>query len=256
MKRWPLIISFVLFIAFCASLAYWAMQFLKPPVRPVAAPPPSVQPPPDLQVAASLFGGKGTAAVASNFQLKGVVVSGTPGDSVAILSADGKPAQAIRASMEIAPGVKVKEVHRRYVVISDQGVEKRVELPEESTAQVNVEASREAPVAVTPKISPRSAPAMPPAMVNNPPAQAQIPAAGNNPNTFGGVTPTPAPTTSGASMQPNTGMPAVAPSAPVAGAPQQQANPAAQPGNAPNPANVPAPGTPMPAPAFPQGQQQ
>lgn len=253
MRRWPIVISFVLFIALCASIAYWAMQFLKPPARPVAAPPPSVQPMPDLQVAASLFGGKGTAAVASNFQLKGVVVSGTPTDSVAIVSADGKPAQAVRANMEIAPGVKVKEVHSRYVVISDQGVEKRVELPEASTAQVNVEAARAAPVAVTPKISPRSAPAMPPAMVNNSPAQTPVPAAGNNTNIPGVASSAPVAVPSGTPVQPDTSTGAGAPAA--AGVPQS-GNPAPQPSSIPNPANIAAPGTPVPAPAFPQSPQQ
>ncbi|MDQ9169089.1 type II secretion system protein N [Oxalobacteraceae bacterium R-40] len=167
MKRWPLVASFVLFIALCASLAYWAMQFFKPPVRPVAAPPPSVQAPPNIDAAASLFGGKGSTAVASNFQLKGVIMSGTAADSVAILVADGKPAQAVRVNAEVMPGVKVKEVNRRYVVLSDNGVEKRVELPEDSNLQAGVEGARAAPVATAP-MPPRPAPAMPAKVVNNP----------------------------------------------------------------------------------------
>src|SRR4030065_1562793 len=46
MKRWPLAATFVLFIALCVSAAYWAMQWLKPPSRPVAAPPQAMQQPP------------------------------------------------------------------------------------------------------------------------------------------------------------------------------------------------------------------
>ncbi len=38
MKRWPLLVSFVLFIALCVSATYWGMQLYKPPVRAVAAP--------------------------------------------------------------------------------------------------------------------------------------------------------------------------------------------------------------------------
>ena len=129
MKRLPLVTSFILFIALCASAAYWAMQLLKPPLRAVAAPPQTAQPAPKLDAAAGLLGGRSTAAVASNFQLKGVVVAGDPAKSVAILAANGKPAQAIRTNAEVVPGVTVKEVNRSYVLLSEGGVIKRVELP-------------------------------------------------------------------------------------------------------------------------------
>ena len=135
MKRWPLLTSFVLFIALCVSATYWGMQFYKPPARPVAAPPPAVQAPPDPRAAVVLFGGRqGPVAVATNYQLRGVVASGTSGESVAILSADGKPPEAVRANREIQPGVIVKEVHPRYVLLQENGVMKRVELPEDAKA--------------------------------------------------------------------------------------------------------------------------
>jgi len=129
MKRLPLITSFVLFIALCASSAYWAMQLLKPPVRAVAAPPQMSQPAPKLDAAAGLFGGRMIAVVASNFQLKGVVVASDPAESVAILAADGKPPRSVRNNSEVMPGVTVKEVQRGYVLLSENGVVKRVELP-------------------------------------------------------------------------------------------------------------------------------
>ena len=125
-----MITSFVLFIALCISSAYWAMQLFKPPVRSVAAPPLAAQPAPSLDAAAGLFGGRSTAAVASNFQLKGVVVASNPADSVAILAENGKPAHTIRINDEVAPGATVKEINRHYVLISEGGVIKRVELPE------------------------------------------------------------------------------------------------------------------------------
>jgi len=130
MKRWPVITSFVLFVALCVSLAYWAMQLFNPPLRAVAAPPQSAQAGPDLNAAASLLGGHSNAVVASNFQLKGVVVASNPAESVAILAANGKPAQAIRVNSDVLPGVTVKEVNKLYVLISEHGVIKRVTLPE------------------------------------------------------------------------------------------------------------------------------
>lgn len=131
MKRWPLVATFVLFIAACVSAAYWAMQLFKPPVRPVAAPPQTVQTAPRLDAAAALFGGRPTIAAASNFQLKGVVVAGNAAESIAILAAGGKPAQVVKTNEEVAPGIKVTEVHPRYVLLSEGGVVKRVELPED-----------------------------------------------------------------------------------------------------------------------------
>ncbi len=139
MKRLPLLAVFVLFIALCVSAAYWAMQLFKPPVRPVAAPPVSkTQVPP--AAAAGLFGGRpaGTA-VASNFELRGVVVSGTAKESIAILAADGKPAQAIRVDMEILPGIKIKEVHPQYILLTEEGITKRVDLPESARGQGGVD---------------------------------------------------------------------------------------------------------------------
>lgn len=129
MKRLPLITSFILFIALCVSAAYWGMEYFKPKQRALAAPPQAAQPAPRLDAAASLLGGQSTAAVASNFQLKGVVVASDPAESVAILSANGKAAQTIRTNEEVAPGITVNEIHDRYVLVSEGGVIKRVELP-------------------------------------------------------------------------------------------------------------------------------
>jgi general secretion pathway protein C len=146
MKRWPLIASFALFIALCVSAAYWAMQLFKPPVRAVAAPPTQTsQPAPKPDAAAGLFGGHSTSVVASNFQLKGMVVSNNPAESVAILAANGKPARAIRTNAEVVPGVTVKEVNRHYVLLSEGGVIKRVELTENAKAQMKVGISANAP---------------------------------------------------------------------------------------------------------------
>ncbi|MGV8897918.1 MAG: type II secretion system protein N [Burkholderiaceae bacterium] len=128
MKRLPWFASFAMFIALCASTAYWAMQLFQPPVRAVAAAPQAEQPALSLDAAQSLFGGSARVDVASNYQLKGVVAAARRFDSVAILSTDGKPAKAVAAGSELSPGVTVKEVHPQYVLLSESGVIKRVEL--------------------------------------------------------------------------------------------------------------------------------
>lgn len=180
-NRGPVITSFVLFIILCASAAYWALQLFQPPLRPVAAPPLAAAPEIRPQAAAALFGGA-SAATASNYQLRGVIFAGNPSDSVAILSADGKPAQAIRAGTEIVPGVTVKEVHRGYVLLAENGTSKRVDLPESAAEQGGINSSPVAtrplppPPTQIPQAPPAQAPQAPPAqMPGIPPAPAQQP---------------------------------------------------------------------------------
>lgn len=145
-KRWPLIASFVLFILLCVSLAYWGLQLFQPPPRPVAAPPRAAAPEIRPQAAAALFGGRTDTVAASNYQLHGVIYAGNPRDSVVIISSDGKPAQAVRAGSEVVPGVTIKEVHRGFVLLAENGVTKRVDLPEEAPPSV----ASNAPVPVRP----------------------------------------------------------------------------------------------------------
>jgi len=150
MKRWPLVATFVLFIAVCMSAAYWAMQLFKPPLRPVAAPPQAAQPALRLEAAALLFGGRPTVAIAGNFQLKGVVAADNATESVAILAAGGKPALAVRINSEVVPGVQVKEVHPRYVLLSVGGVVKRVDLPEVAKGRAGIDSRARAIPAAPP----------------------------------------------------------------------------------------------------------
>ena len=172
MKRLPVLVSFILFIVLCASAAYWALQLWRPPVRPMAAPATAAASPIDLNAAASLFGGKPAAVgVASNFELKGVVVADNGRESVAIISANGKPAQAVGLNTEFQPGVSIREVHAQYILLSEAGVMKRVPLPEVAVAQqssFNPNAGLVPPPA-------QVAPAMPPQAVQPemPPPQGQ-----------------------------------------------------------------------------------
>ena len=132
MKRTPLITRFILFIALCASVAYWVMQLIQPAQRAVVAPPQAIQIATSLDAAASLFGSHVTSTVSSNIQLKGVVVSSNPNESVAILLVNGKPAQSVRVGAEIMPGTTVKEVHSDHVLLSENDALKRVDLAKTS----------------------------------------------------------------------------------------------------------------------------
>ena len=137
MKRspWPIVASFALFLALVASITYWMLPWLQPPARAVAVAPSSAQPPvvADLRAASTLFGATASAPESASYALKGIVIARKPGDSVAIIAAEGKPPQAMRVGAEVVPGVTLKDVQPQYVVIAESGRERRVELPDAKT---------------------------------------------------------------------------------------------------------------------------
>lgn len=126
MKRMPLLLTLLALVALSASIAYWVLQLYKPDQRPLAAAPVAELPEPAVDAAATLFGGQAMTAQVSNYQLTGVVAAGR--NSVAILVADGQPAKAFPIGKELSAGVVVKEVHPRYVMLSEGGVLKRIDL--------------------------------------------------------------------------------------------------------------------------------
>jgi general secretion pathway protein C len=124
--------SLVGVILLAASLAYWILQLYQPPQRPLAAVPHSAMPAPPIDAAATLFGGQIATASATNYQLTGIVSAGR--DSVAIIVAEGSPPKAIRMGKELVPGITLAEVHPRYVMLSDGGVMKRLDLAPDAKA--------------------------------------------------------------------------------------------------------------------------
>ena len=131
-KRLPLLFTLLALILLAASIAYWFLQLYKPAQRPLAPAPAVAQAEPNLDAAAYLFGGQPTAVAISNYQLTGVVSAGR--DSAVILVAEGSPPKAVRIGREIVPGVTVAEVHPRYVMLSEGGVMKRVDLAPDTGA--------------------------------------------------------------------------------------------------------------------------
>lgn len=132
MKRLPLVLTLAALVALAATIAYWILQLYQPPQRPIAAAPVAAAPEPSMDAAGTLFGGQAAAAVATNFQLTGVISAGD--QSVAIIAANGAPAKALAIGKEIAPGVTVAQVHSRYVMLSDSGVMKRIDLATDAKA--------------------------------------------------------------------------------------------------------------------------
>jgi general secretion pathway protein C len=138
MKHMPLVAASSLFAVVCASAAYWSMQWLRQPPRPVVAAPKAPSPPPGIEAAQGLFGGA-PAAAAATYQLKGVIEDGPEG--VAILAAEGRPPVAVGVNQEAAPGVKVQEIHLTWVILNEGGTVRRLDLPSSAFAGLEIVAA-------------------------------------------------------------------------------------------------------------------
>ncbi len=175
MKRLPLICSVAAVAVLSASLAYWGMQLFKPKQRPIAAVPVAQVPEANMDAARGLFGGNTAVAAVSNYQLRGVVADTRGHGSVAIIAADGQPAKAFPVGSELSPGVSVKEVQPRHVILMEGGVQKRLDLMSDqgvsSSGGISSPLGMGGPQEPPPVPLPQQATPMPPPPVQMAPAQ-------------------------------------------------------------------------------------
>lgn len=236
-KRLPEILTLVALAALASSIAFWVLKFYKAPDRTITAAPIVEAAQPSMDAAGTLFGGQAAAAVATNFQLTGVISAGN--QSVAILAANGSPAKALVIGKEIAPGVTVAEVHPRYVMLSDSGVMKRIDLATDTkaAAPMGAQGAPMAPPAGSLAPAPLPAPeAAVEAETPHPPAtpggNAQQPELQAEPQPEPAI-PTPPP--SNAPAVPSVAnpplTPGAVPQAPAPGAPAQMPSPVRSPGS-------------------------
>jgi len=128
MKRLPLLCSFVLFILLSASVTYWLLQWMAPSTRTLQVVAPAEPALPELSAATQLFGGASTEATSTPLQLSGIIYSRTPGERVAIITSDAKPARALGMNAEVAPGIIIKQINQRSVVVLENGQQRVIPL--------------------------------------------------------------------------------------------------------------------------------
>lgn len=173
MKRLPVLLSVFVFILLCMSLSFWGLQLFKPSTREVAMPM-TQQSEPSVGGWGALFGNTQVTQMASNYLLQGVVLAKRPDESLAIISANGKPANAIAINQQIAAGVHLKEVHEQYVLISEGGSMRRIELPAVATGNM-IKMNSPADGRIAPQIAPVAFPAHPTSPVPASPPSPQAP---------------------------------------------------------------------------------
>ena len=127
--RLPNTVSFLFFIGVWVSLSFWLQQWLSPPVQPMQLFPMAEQSIPPLSSAANLFGGSEQSSMLANVQLNGVIRSNSSKDSIVIIATDGGPSRALRLNSEIMPGIVVKSINARSVILSGNGTQREITLP-------------------------------------------------------------------------------------------------------------------------------
>lgn len=114
-------------------LAYWSWVWFAPPSAPRA--PAAVQSAGRAASAGGLFGvaQKGSSAAATGsgaLLLMGVVAASGGRGGHAVLRLDGKRSVAVLEGSEIAPGLRLAEVHPDHIVVERNGARETLALPE------------------------------------------------------------------------------------------------------------------------------
>lgn len=120
--------SVFLFLLLCASLTYWTLFFTTQPTHKVASSSVNEMPQVVLSDAMSLFGGSSNNDSRFPLFLRGVILSGESGASLAIIGATGAPQKLIQRDAELMLGITLQEIHANYIIVLDHGLRREVPL--------------------------------------------------------------------------------------------------------------------------------
>jgi general secretion pathway protein C len=136
----------LLAVAILASIVYWILRLRGDDAPPPASVPITASAPPPASVA--LFGEHpDLLPSAANLGITGVIIAPEPQESIAIVVETGQRPRALRVGSPVSTGLRLTEVHSRYIVVSDGESSTRIALPERAAASASVEvpAAVEAP---------------------------------------------------------------------------------------------------------------
>lgn len=126
MKKISQICNVILFLLLCASLTYWVLYFISPAPKTAQTLHAYEYKQPAISEAASLLGGRTGSQLA--ISLKGVILSGTSEESMAIFGVAGNARRYAARHAELAPGITLEEIHAKHVVVLDHGLRREVPL--------------------------------------------------------------------------------------------------------------------------------
>ena len=109
-------------------LAYWTWAWLAPAPAPRA--PAAVQPANRASAAGGLFGAATQGAGSGAIRLMGVVAAAGEQRGHAVLRLDAKQSVAVLQGEDVAPGLRLAEVHVDHIVLERNGVRETLAWPE------------------------------------------------------------------------------------------------------------------------------
>jgi len=139
-------VSAALLIALAVLCAHWFWKFAAPPTRMPLEPMQSDAARPIEAIrGARLFGdaqvqAAAAPAVRTDLVLRGISASRSGG--IAVIAVDRGRVVTAKAGEDIAPGIRLERVHRDHVIVTQNGMSQRIELPQRKPTDA-------APVAAT-----------------------------------------------------------------------------------------------------------
>jgi len=134
-NRWRVIVCGVLLLVLGVPCAQWIWRLFEPDAVPVKLQRQTFSSVIHRNAVADLFNERAAVAESDTIQLKGVVVAEKERSSVAMLQIGGEPARPVGVGAEVLPGVTVSEVYPQYVLLTDHGQSKHVEMTESTNTQ-------------------------------------------------------------------------------------------------------------------------
>jgi general secretion pathway protein C len=119
------ILSLIALAIFCATLTWWIVTLTSHQAAPLPAA--AAVRAPSVELAATLFGGQLQRKENQDVRLFGILA--LQHGAAAIVSYGGEPARAISLGGPLTPGVTVKEVRSRSIIIDRKGTRSEVFLP-------------------------------------------------------------------------------------------------------------------------------
>lgn len=118
-------------VAFCATLAYWAitLQSHDTALPPTAPPPPALQ----ASAAADLFGGRPTGPAQTDVHVVGILNLG-PNQAAAIVSTDSGSPHVFSVGSTLEGGTRIAEVRSNSIVLDHNGHKSEVFVPKSEEA--------------------------------------------------------------------------------------------------------------------------
>jgi type II secretory pathway component PulC len=130
MTIWSIrLLNAVLIVLAAALCAYWFWRFAAPPVvAPIETPPAEAVRPAETIRRANLFGAAAGANTTARLDLGLRGIYATRNGGMAVIALDRGRTVTVRSGDEIAPGIKLERVQRDHVVVSQGGIEQRLEM--------------------------------------------------------------------------------------------------------------------------------